>query len=263
MVREASVPIGDTAADYVSFGRGTKPLVLIPGLNLRNVKGSGYALAWMYRVFARDFKVYCIDRKRQILKDYTMEAIAEDYAAAMQALGIHDSYVVGVSQGGMIAQYLAINHPELVRKLVLAVTSARSNETITSCINTWVSLVEQGDYRALGRDILEKMYSDRYVRRYGWLFPLLVAMQKPENPERFITLAKSCLTCDTYTQLHRIKCPVLVIGGNRDRLMTGEASREIAEQLGCSIYMYEGLGHAAYAEARDFNRRIYEFFTAD
>ena len=128
MVREASVPIGDTAADYVSFGRGTKPLVLIPGLNLRNVKGSGYALAWMYRVFARDFKVYCIDRKRQILKDYTVEAIAEDYAAAMQALGIHDSYVVGVSQGGMIAQYLAINHPELVRKLVLAVTSARSNE---------------------------------------------------------------------------------------------------------------------------------------
>ena len=169
----------DTAADYVSFGRGTKPLVLIPGLNLRNVKGSGYALAWMYRVFARDFKVYCIDRKRQILKDYTVEAIAEDYAAAMQALGIHDSYVVGVSQGGMIAQYLAINHPELVRKLVLAVTSARSNETITSCINTWVSLRSWYEYRAPEEIFWKCIRTGMSEIRLA--IPLLVAMQKPEN----------------------------------------------------------------------------------
>ena len=78
--------------------------------------------------------------------------------------------------------------------------------------------------------------------------------------ERFIKLAKACLTCTTYDNLEKIKCPVLVLGGGKDKVVTGEASREIAEKLNCECFIYEDLSHEAYNEAKDFNTRIYNFF---
>ena len=91
------------------------------------------------------------------------------------------------------------------------------------------------------------------------MMPLLTAMQKPKDPKRFVTLAKACFTCNTYEELNKIKCPVFVIGGTKDKIVTGEASKEIAEKLGCEIYMYEDLGHAAYEEAKDFNQKVLGF----
>lgn len=90
--------------------------------------------------------------------------------------------------------------------------------------------------------------------------PLLAFLQKPKDVRRFIIiLAKACLTCNAYEELDRIKCPVFVIGGQQDQVVTGKASGEIAEKMRCKIYMYENLGHAAYEEARDFNSRVYQF----
>jgi pimeloyl-ACP methyl ester carboxylesterase len=84
-------------------------------------------------------------------------------------------------------------------------------------------------------------------------------MQKPKDVQRFIILAKACLTCNTYEILDRIRCPVLVLGGRQDKVVTGEASVEIAEKMGCKIHLYDELGHAVYEEAKDFNRVVYEF----
>ena len=78
--------------------------------------------------------------------------------------------------------------------------------------------------------------------------------------KRFTILARACLTCHAYQDLDKIQCPVFVIGGKHDLVLTGEASEEIAEKLGCACYMYEDLGHSAYEEAPDFNRRALEFF---
>ena len=89
--------------------------------------------------------------------------------------------------------------------------------------------------------------------------PLLTILQKPKDAGRFIALAKACLTCNAYEELDKIKCPIFVIGGKRDKVVTGEASEEIAEKTNCKIYMYEKLGHAAYEEAKDFNSRVYHF----
>ena len=84
-------------------------------------------------------------------------------------------------------------------------------------------------------------------------------MQKPKDAHRFIILAKACLTCNTYEDLEKIQCPVFVIGGRQDKVVGSNASEEIAQKLDCKIFMYEQLGHAAYEEAKDFNKRIYDF----
>ena len=110
--------------DFVSFGNGEKILIMIPGLSdgLRTVKGMAVNLAYMYRCFSDSHTVYVISRKNKIEKGYSTRDMAADYRAAMSKLGISKADIVGVSQGGMIAQYIAVDYPDVVGKLVLAVT---------------------------------------------------------------------------------------------------------------------------------------------
>ena len=154
------------------------------------------------------------------------------------------------------------DNPELVAKLVLGVTLSRNNETVVKVVNHWIEQFEQGKHTEFVEDMLRNMYSEAYIRKYSFLFPILIRFSVPKNMERFMRLAKACMTCDTYDRLKEIKCPVLVLGGSKDLVTTGQASVEMAEKLGCEIYMYENLGHSAYEEAADFNDRIYDFFKA-
>jgi len=128
--RSGVVRLPDAAMDYVVFGTGTQPLVMIPGLGdgLTTVKGMAAAMAYSYRMYAKDYQVYIFSRKNNLEtyydlnQQYTTREMAEDLASALKTLGIAQAKVLGVSQGGMIAQYLAIDHPSFVDRLVLAVT---------------------------------------------------------------------------------------------------------------------------------------------
>ena len=91
----------------------------------------------------------CITQNRH----FTVKDFAADIAAAMDALGLSKADVFGVSQGGMIAQYLAINRPDLVHKLVLAVTLSRNNPTVEAVIQNWITWTEQGEMKKLVKDI--------------------------------------------------------------------------------------------------------------
>lgn len=259
--KELKLEVQNMVFDYITFGNGTKPLVMIQGLNTRGIKGAAIPLAFMYRIFTKDYRVYLFDRRPVVQDGITVRDMASDIALAMDALGIKNADVIGVSQGGMIAQYLAIDRPDLVKKLVLAVTLSKNNDTVTQVVNHWIELAELGKMRELVANMAEKMYSDAYIKRYRPLLPLLTIFQKPKDVQRFVTLAKSCLTCNTYDELEKIQCPVFVLGGRQDKVVTGTASEEIAEKLKCNIHMYETLGHAAYEEAKDFNQIIYEFLS--
>jgi len=247
--------------DYITFGKGSKPLIMIQGLNTKGINGAAILLAYMYRIFAKEYKVYVFDRRENVKDGITVRDMAADIAEAMDALKLENADIVGVSQGGMIGQYLAIDRPDLVNKLVLAVTLSKNNDTVSAVIESWIELTEQGKMKELVADMAVKMYTDKYVKRYKPFMPLLTLLQKPKDTDRFIALAKACLTCNTYNELDKIKCPVLVIGGKEDKIVSGRASEEIAERLGCDIYMYDYLGHAAYEEARDFNKRVYDFLS--
>lgn len=258
--KEERIIVGGSRMDYVSFGCGEKVMLIIPGLNLRDVKGSALPLAYMYRLFAKEYKVYVFDRKRDIPEGYTTEDIAEDIWEAMKLLNLEKAYVFGVSQGGMAALYLALNHPERVEKLVLGVTASRVNPQMEQVVRSWITMAEQGNFRGIIEDMPDKMYSEAYCRKYRGLFPLLSLLGKPKDGQRFVRLAKACLTVDVYERLGQISCPVLILGGKEDKIVTAAASVEMAEKLDCELYLYENLGHAAYEEAADFNQRILDFW---
>lgn len=258
------VRIDGETMNYVEFGRGEKPLVLLPGLGdgLSPVHGriQALALAWAYRQFAGAFKVYLFSRKNGLSAGYSTRDMARDQAEAMRTLGISTAYVMGVSQGGMIAQYLAINYTELVEKLVLAVTLSRQNETVREVVSGWVEMAERGDYQRLMIDTAEKLYSKKYFKKHRFLYSLLGRAGAPDSFDRFLIQAASCLEHNAYPELEKIICPTLVVGGDDDRIAGAGASVELAEKIkGSELFLYQGLGHAAYEEAADFNSRVLNF----
>ena len=216
-------------------------------------------LSFMYRIFAKDYKVYLFDRRPIVDKGITVRDFANDVALIMDELKITNADVIGVSEGGMIGEYLAIDRPDLVNKLVLVVTLSRNNEIVNEVINKWKDLTLKEDYKELIKDMAYKMYSSSYLKRYKMFLPLLTLIQKPKDTNRFINLLESCLTCNAYEELDKITCPTLVIGGELDKIVGKESSIELANKLSAELYIYEGLGHALYEEAKDFNKRVYEF----
>ncbi|MBR4953177.1 MAG: alpha/beta hydrolase, partial [Oscillospiraceae bacterium] len=231
--KQLHLEVGDMQCEYITFGNGARPLIMIQGLNTRGIDGAAASLAYMYRMFAKDYTVYLFDRRQNLREGVTVRELAADIASAMDALSLKNADVFGVSQGGMIAQYLAIDRPDLVRKLVLAVTLSRNNDTVCSVVGSWIEMTERGDMKALVADMAEKMYSEAYLKRYRPLLPLLTVLQKPKDVPRFINLAKACLTCSAYDELDKISCPVLVLGGKQDKIVGSDACSEISEKLGC------------------------------
>ncbi len=134
-VEEHKLKLSNTMIDYITFGKGIKPLIMIQGLNTRGIKGAGMSLAYLYRMFAKDYNVYLFDRRPDVWEGITVRDLAADIADAMDTLRITNADILGVSQGGMIGQYLAIDRPDLVHKLVLAVTLSKNNDTIKNVIN--------------------------------------------------------------------------------------------------------------------------------
>ena len=260
--RNGSIAIGDTDMDYISFGRGDKNLIMIPGLGdgLKTVKGTAAPLAVKYKIFANAYRVYVLSRKNKLEEGYSTRDMAADYKVAAKELGIEQADVLGISQGGMIAQYYAIDSPELVRKLVLAVTVSRQNETLQSIIGSWLEMAKSNDYKSIFVDITEKAYTEKHLRKFRPLYSFVGSLGKPKDFSRFIIQSNASLEHDAYDELAKIKCPTLVIGVENDITIGANTSEELAEKIENSrLFTYKGYGHAVYEEAKDFNQRVFEF----
>lgn len=260
--RNESIEIKGYKTDFISFGSGEETLIIIPGLGdgIKTVKGTAVPFAFAYRMFARKYKVYVFSRKYNMPETYSTREMAADIYDSMQKIGIAKADVIGVSMGGMIAQYLAIDHSECVDKLVLAVTLAKTNNTVQQLGKSWVDMAKAGDYKGLMVDFAEKSYTDDYLKKNQWMLALSTKVGKPKDFKRFITLAQACMSHNAYDELDKIQCPTFVIGGKQDKIVTGEASQEIAERLKNSkLKMYEEYSHALYEEADDFIRVVIDF----
>ncbi len=265
-MKNGYVTIDNTRMYYVSFGHGKKNLVVLPGLSdgLATVKGKALLLVSPYRRFLEKYTVYMFSRKNQMSEGYSIRDMADDQASAMKSLGIDRASVLGVSQGGMIAQYLATDHPDIVEKLILAVTAPYANSTVKDTVESWIEMAKRNDHVSLMVDTAEKMYSEAYLKKNRKIFPLIAKFTKPKNYERFLRNAYAIMDFDAREELPRISCPTLIIAGDNDNTVGNEAPYELSECIpGSQLFLYKGLGHGVFEEARDFYDRAYAFCEPD
>lgn len=260
--KNGTVALVQGAMDYIRFGTGQRHLVILPGLGdgLRTVKGTALPMAFMYRMFAKDFTVWAFSRRAPLPAGFSTRDMARDQAQAMDNLGIETADVFAVSMGGMVAQWLAIDHPEKVGRLVLAVTCARPNPILRESVDEWVALAKAGDHAAFMDSNLRRIYSGEYYRKNRWMVPIVGALTKPGSYERFFIQADACLTHDASAALGRITANTLVIGAEQDLALGCAASGEMADAIpGAQLHIYPHWGHGVYEEEKTFNDLVLAF----
>ena len=260
--KNGKIEIENTFANYISFGKGKENLIIIPGVGdgLKTVKGLAIPFSIMYKIFAKDYKVFVFSRRNELPENFSTENMANDIIEHMKKLGIEKANIVGVSQGGMIAQYIAINAPQKVNKLVLAVTVSRTNEILNEAITEWINMAENKNYKGIMIDSAERSYTGKYLERNRKFYKLLGMFGKNATFERFIIQAKSCITHNTYENLNKIKSPTLIIGAKRDKAVGIIGSEEMAKKIKNSkLHIYDEYSHGVYEQAKDFNDTVLNF----
>lgn len=256
--KRQEIKLYDTVIDCISFGKGKKNLIIIPGVGEGFVSFKGLAIPFsiMYKKFAKKYKVYVLSRRRVLPKKFDVKDMADDYIKCMNILGIEKTSILGVSLGGMIAQEIAIKKPLLLNKLILVVTTNKSNEIIEENIKLWIKQAKKKDYKGIMMDTCNKTYTKNlFLNRLTTRF---ISFFKPKDFSRFITEAEACINHDA--EVENITCPTLIIAGGQDKVLGLNGSLKLNEYIkGSEINIYKDYSHGAYDEAKDFQKRVYEF----
>ena len=255
-----TVAPGGREMDCLRFGKGGgDKLVVLPGLSLRSVLGSADAIASAYAPLAEDHDIYLLDHVHEEPEGYGIGDMADDALGAFDALGIERAHVMGVSLGGMVAQEIALKAPERVSSLVLTSTAARADASCRAALAEWEALAKRKDAAALMASFAERVYTPSFYDRNREAILTVGEGATELDFRNFIASAKAAAGFDAIGGVGGITCPALVIGAVDDRIFGAQAARDLAEALGCGLYVYEGYGHAVYDEAPDYLAHVGSF----
>ena len=195
----------------------------------------------------------------------TVEAMADDAAGVLRALDIRRVHVAGFSGGSVIAQELAIRHPDLVRSLVLQSTWSAPD----SYLRSWGRFVRWLiDVAPSERAFLEAFFLDMYTARAhndGTVEAIIEEAlafphkQKPEDQQRFLD---AFMDHDTTERLPSISAPTLVLAGGRDSTSRPELCRAVADLIpGARFEVMSEEAHQPFQEVPDdWNARVDAFW---
>jgi pimeloyl-ACP methyl ester carboxylesterase len=227
------MPIANLAGiniNYRVYGEG-EPLVLIMGFGTPLSMGIDQV-----RFFKKHFRVVAFDNRGVGRSDkprgpYSTRIMAEDTAKLMDYLGIGKAHVMGISMGGMIAQELAINHPDKVNKLVLACTYAAQDENSGDT----EEVAELWRQKAAPKRFLSAMVSlsfNKPLYRYsiGLLAKIFTLFLGFEDEIGLSGQMEACRNHNTLDRLRLITAPTLVIVGTKDRVIKPTSSEVIASK---------------------------------
>ena len=252
--------------DYFCFGRGDKPLVILPGLSVDSIMKYADRIEQAYDSFTGDYTVYVFDKRKNPPGIYPVRDMAQDTAAAVRALGLEHVFLFGASLGGMLALTIASEQSDLVRGMILGSTTAVIEpERYQQVFDPWIQLAKTGNAEELYLAFSGAIYPQTVFETARKTIRALAAEVTGEDIRRFIILAEGLKGFNVLDRLQAITCPVLILGVKDDNVLGPEASVRIYEglkgQTHCELYLYDGYGHAAYDLAPDYKERMLQFLS--
>lgn len=264
----AYVRAGDLEINYELAGEGV-PLVLIMGLT-----GS---LDWWDPVFIgtlrESYRVLVFDNRgagRTVTPDegeFTCALMADDTAALMQALDIGRAHVLGLSMGGMIAQELALGHPEKVERLVLCSTNCGKSGSVFATREVLGQLAERaGTTRKQVESFCSLTFCAEWLEAHSGEVREFTEryLRYPASDRNAERQFRATVSFDACGRMPAIGSRTLVACGTGDIIIPPENSRIIAGRIpGARLLEYEGSGHGFIWERRDeFLRELLGFLGA-
>jgi len=264
------VECGDISVHYEEAGSGP-PIIWIPGTGLR-----GRTWELQTARFQAQHRCLTVDLRGSgdttggngTGNDYTVTGMAADIAAWMDAIGVGNAVVAGLSLGSAVAQELALARPDLVRGLIL--------------LATWSSSAREHHIR---RHFQSRLYAiengplDVYAQFAFWMSSPSLFDHEPDRqaaveqrlkthmsstPAGTAGHFKADLSHETRDRLPRIGCPALVVHGDEDLITLPWYNRTVAGLIpGASYRTIAKAGHLAWLERPDELNDLIEAFLAD
>jgi len=247
------IRVGEVELDYERGGEGP-PLLLIMGM-------SGTALHWGEPFLERlreQFDVIAYDHRgvgasSRLDGAVTIEQMAQDASGLLDALGLQSAHVLGISMGGMIAQELALAHPEQVRTLTLGCTYCGGQGSALADpadLQELVAAMTSGDRERAIRAGWEINVSEGFAREpRPWADFQAIARRRAVAVPVVMAQMQAIAAHDTKARLPALAAPTLVIHGSVDRLLPVANGRLIADQIpGSRLEVLDGVGHLFFWE---------------
>ena len=231
--------------DYETHGDpGKPPLLLIMGLAL-----SSRGWDRLPELLSQNFHVLVFDnvgtgKSARVGRAYRMADLADDAASVIEAAGAPSAHVFGISMGGMIAQELALRHPDRVRSLALGCTFASWRKSRAPSWRTKLDLLLLNLGRASPGLIARILVSREWHEENP--HSALEWLRRAEHTAARFAAAQMLAIARHHTlpRLSQIRAPTLVVTGSADRLVPPENSKVLAANIpGSRLLVLPGAGH--------------------
>ncbi|XVH31503.1 alpha/beta fold hydrolase [Haloferacaceae archaeon DSL9] len=255
---------------FHAVGDGPKPLVVLPGLGDSLRSGSPSRLTaeflgrYYYREFLDDYTVYVLSRPRGLPDGATTREMAATYVPVVERLD--SPHVLGISMGGLIAQYLAIDHGDLLDRVVLGVSASHLGRAGRAIVDQWAAWARDERWRRLVEDTIAVTYTGFRKTLYPLALSAAGPLRRPPAVGGDVVVScAACLDHDATDELDRISAPTLVIGGREDPFFPPALLRETATAIPRGTHqLLAGVGHGAFDERKaDFDGHVRRFLDGD
>jgi pimeloyl-ACP methyl ester carboxylesterase len=249
------VQVGDILMCYRTMGEG-HPLVLIMGLTA--------TMDWWDPEFLDElssrFRLLIFDnrgagRSEAPPGDLYIKQFAEDTVGLMEAVGFDSAHVLGISMGGMIAQELALDHPDKVEKLVLCATFCGGQEAVYADKEVLMKLIDRsGTEEERVRKTISLLFPEGWLEKNPEYFHDFLDRynQAPTTDENAARQFMATVRFSTFDRLPQIDKPTLVACGTEDIVIPAANSEILAERIpGARLVEFDGAGHGFINQCRE------------
>jgi pimeloyl-ACP methyl ester carboxylesterase len=233
-------------APYLKIGQGP-PLVMVLGLTSEHDVPRGWqrrlALA-SAQPLARDFTVYVVNRKRGLRPGESMSDIAGHLASAVEHDLGQPVFLAGTSTGGSVVLQLAVDRPDLVRRLVVVAAAYRLGPRGRALQAEMARLIRAGEPREAWASMMTAMLPGRLRGPARPLSRLAAGPMIPDDPTDLLVTLDAEDAFDVEADLPRVTAPTLVIGGGNDHFYTQELFQGTAAGVQDGrAHIFPGWGH--------------------